>query len=106
MSEEAQGDDEAERILNRVAIDAALDSLSPPERDLIGMVTGYRCPADYEGPWPATLTDTGVYIGLKYKGRPLAEATVRNRRDAIYARWAHKRVRDVARDAARAPAAL
>lgn len=76
-----------DEIINRLAIETALVSLPAHDRDLIIMVFAYDKPSDYKGPWPANLTHIGQYIGVKYKGRALSEATVRNRRDAILSSW-------------------
>jgi hypothetical protein len=82
-----------DEIINDIAIRQALSNLLPEDRDLISLVYNFDRPEDYEGPWPATLSHIGEYIGRKYKGRPLAEATVRLRRDAVLRSWAQARER-------------
>jgi len=82
-----------EEIINDIAIRQALSNLSPEDRDLICLVFNFEQPEGYTGPWPATLSHIGQYIGMKYKGRPLAEATVRLRRDAVLRSWAQARER-------------
>jgi hypothetical protein len=71
-------------MLNRITVEQLLNRLPPHHAELIRMIEKIDQPLDYTGPWPATYEDIGVFIGVKYEGRPLSEATVRYRRDACY----------------------
>lgn len=77
----------ADEIINRLAIEEALEQLPIHERIIVEMVFHYRKPDDYEGQWPANHTEVGKYVGLRFHGKPLSEATIRNRRNTIVQRW-------------------
>lgn len=73
-----------DELLNQITVEQVLRKLPPHHAELLRMIERIEQPTDYTGPWPATYEQIGVFIGLKYEGRTLSEATVRYRRDACY----------------------
>jgi hypothetical protein len=80
-----------DEILNQIAIHQVLAEL--PDADRLTMELHYRLtqPEDYGLRWPPRFEDIGVYIGLRFRGYPLSEATIRYRVSAIQARWRGER---------------
>lgn len=74
-----------DQLLNIVAVEQLLARLEEPDRLMLRMIYHLDHPDDYEGPWPATYTDIGVYVGTRYEGQPLSEAAIRYRRDVLLA---------------------
>jgi hypothetical protein len=72
-------------ILTRVALEHALAPLEERDRVMLLMVFRVEFPDEYRGPLPPTYQDIADYIGRKYEGEALAEATIRYRRDALLA---------------------
>jgi RimJ/RimL family protein N-acetyltransferase len=79
-------------VLNAVAVAQALALLDAEEpREVLRLLFGLWVPDDWPFPGPATLPLVGIYIGMKYRGRPLAEASVRLVRDRAL-RQLHQRM--------------
>lgn len=78
-------------ILIAIDIERALAMLSPRERMMMEIISGYLQPEDWDMPWPARFEDIGRYIGLKFDGKVISEATVRYRRDQVKAMWRGER---------------
>lgn len=74
-------------ILTRVTIEAELEKLHPAERAMMLLIYKIDQPEDWTGPWPPKYEAIGRYIGLKFEGRPLSEAAIRYRRDAVLGVW-------------------
>lgn len=77
--------EEEDVILTRVALEQVLAPLEERDRVMLLMVFRVEFPVDYTGPLPPRYHDIADYIGRKYEGEPLAEATIRYRRDALLA---------------------
>lgn len=71
-----------DELLDRIAVEQVLAKLSPADRTMMLMIFGIAFPDDW-GNRPTTFTSIGEYIGLKYEGVVLKEATIRYRRDVI-----------------------
>lgn len=80
----------ATAILDRIALETALEQLAPADRAVMELLYAYRCPAGYTGWWPATAAEVGVYLGAtfpEFNGRPPCARTVWRRHAAILAAW-------------------
>jgi hypothetical protein len=80
-----------DEILDRIAIEHALDQLEPKHAVMMRLIFRYDMPEDWPFPWPPKYETIGIYVGRKYEAAPLSEAAIRYRRDAILAFWAGKR---------------
>lgn len=80
-------DDPEDDILVRLVVEDALAKETELDRVMMLLVHKIEVPSDWPGPWPYTFVDVGRYIGLRFRGVPLSEATVRYRRDLIHKRW-------------------
>jgi hypothetical protein len=80
-----------DHILNLVDLEHALAKLERPYREMILIIYRVWQPDDWEGRWPPTYQDIGVYIGIKFEGKPLSEAAIRYRRDQVKEMWKGKR---------------
>lgn len=81
-----------DQILTQIAVEQALALLSPADAMMMRLIHRLEVPEDWGNrAWPAKYEAIGNFIGIKYEGAPLSEATIRYRRDAIYAMWAGKR---------------
>lgn len=76
-----------EEILNAIIIEQELSKLPPVDADMLLLLYKIRQPEGYEGPWPPKITDIGIFIGLKYKGKPMNEATIRYRHRKLKKLW-------------------
>lgn len=74
-------------ILNDIVIEQELARLKPWDADMVRLLYRLEPPLDYPGPWPPKITDIAVFIGTKYNGRPLHEATIRYRHRKIKRKW-------------------
>lgn len=73
-----------DQILDRIDVQRFLATLAEEDRVLMLLVFNLEFPADYDGPVPTTHEAVGIYIGNRYRdGDPIAEGTVRYRRDKI-----------------------
>lgn len=80
-----------DQILGQVAIDQALSQLTPSDAAMIRLVFQLEQPEDWGYRWPPRYDDIARYIGLKFEGTPLSEATIRYRRNAVLAMWRGER---------------
>ena len=81
-----------DQLLARIDIEQALSRLEPANRALILLVYRVEKPVDWGNRrWPPTFEDIGHYIGMKFEGAPLSEATIRYRRDALKRMWRGER---------------
>lgn len=71
-----------DELLDRVSVEQALAKLSEADRCMMLMIFGIEYPEDW-GMRPATFTAIGEYIGMRFEGVVLKEATIRYRRDVI-----------------------
>jgi hypothetical protein len=79
-------------LLNQIAIQAALDSLSPKDRELAVLLFHWERPSDWAMEWPPrSFTEIGRYLGAKYGRKALSEATVRYRRAKLLKKWEDNR---------------
>lgn len=69
-------------MLDNVAVEQVLAQLSEADRVMMLMIFGIEFPSDW-GNRPATFTSIGEYIGMRFEGVVLKEATIRYRRDVI-----------------------
>lgn len=75
-----------DRILDAVSVEALLEKLQPADAEMLILIFRIQAPPDgWLGRWPPTYEQIGDYIGRKYEGRPLSEAAIRYRRDAVFA---------------------
>lgn len=83
-----------DQILNQVSVEALLDTLTPADAEMVALIFRLRPqPDDWVGRWPPTYDAIGAYLGNKYGGRPLSEAAIRYRRDAVFARLRGERTK-------------
>lgn len=80
-----------DEILNRVTVEAVLAKLHPADRMMMLLIYRVEQPDDWSAQWPPRFEDIGVYIGTRYEGKPLSEAAIRYRRDAIEGQWRGRR---------------
>lgn len=81
-----------DQILTEIAIEKALSTLHPADRLMMLLIFRISQPLDWDlKRWPPTYEDVGIYIGLKFEGKPLSEAAIRYRRDAILKMWKGQR---------------
>lgn len=74
-----------EQLLNRIAVEQLLVTLSAEHRLVLELVFGLRYPKDWPWPdsaWPPTYSAIGWYVGNKMRGKPLSEAAIRYIRTA------------------------
>jgi hypothetical protein len=71
--------DEESTLLDKIAIEMALDRLSPLDRAFVVLRFAYDLPDDYAGPWPPYYADIGAYVGRHYLGKRLQDRQIRNR---------------------------
>jgi hypothetical protein len=67
-------------LLNGIAVEQLLATLSEEHRLVLELVFGLRYPADWpwdNTAWPPTYASIGWYVGQKLRGRPLSEAAIR-----------------------------
>lgn len=74
-----------DEVLNRVTVEQQLARLEPESRTVLSLVFKIDQPTDWVAPWPPTYAAIGVYIGLKFRNRPLSEAAIRYIRDEALA---------------------
>lgn len=69
-------------LINKITVAQYIARLKSPEtRLLLLLVYGIDCPKDWnpDERWPPTYAAVGDYIGRRFRGRPLSEATIRYR---------------------------
>jgi hypothetical protein len=74
-----------EDLINRIAVEQMLVTLSAEHRLVLELVFGLRYPSDWPWPhvaWPPTYAAIGWYVGHKMRGKPLSEAAIRYIRTA------------------------
>lgn len=74
-----------EELLNRIAVEQLLVTLSAEHRLVLELVFGLRHPSDWpwaNAAWPPTYAAIGWYVGEKMRGKPLSEAAIRYIRTA------------------------
>jgi hypothetical protein len=74
-----------EELLNRIAVQQLLVTLSAEHRLVLELVFGLRYPEDWPWPeasWPPTYAAIGWYVGQRMRGKPLSEAAIRYIRTA------------------------
>lgn len=64
-------------MLNRIEVQGYLAKLSPERRTVLLLTEGFGVPADWTGGTVVTYQAIGVYVGNKFRGRPLSEAAIR-----------------------------
>lgn len=80
-----------DQILAQIDIDAALSKLSEEFALMMRLVYKQYQPDDWEAQWPPRFEDIGWYIGMRFRGKPMSEAAIRYRRDAVEAMWRGER---------------
>lgn len=81
-------------ILTHIALETALASLHPADREMMLLIYYVWQPEDWgERQWPPRLEDIGGYIGVKWEipSAPLSEAAIRYRQIAIEQGWRGER---------------
>ena len=71
---------EDETVLDTMTIEQLLGKLDPESRLVVELSFGLTYPKDWpwkSGPWPPTYAEIAAYVGMKTRGRPLSEASVR-----------------------------
>ena len=74
-----------EDLLNRIAVEQLLVTLSEEHRLVVELSFGLRHPQDWpwaNASWPPTYAAIGWYVGQKMRGKPLSEAAIRYIRTA------------------------
>lgn len=74
------GDILDEAPLDPVTMEQLLNQLEPESRMVVELSFGLMYPKDWpwsSGPWPPTYAEIAAYVGMKTRGRPLSEASVR-----------------------------
>lgn len=69
-----------ENELDSVTIEQMLATLDLEARLVVSLSFGLQFPEDWPwgtGPWPPTYAEIATYVGMKTRGRPLSEASVR-----------------------------
>lgn len=75
-----------DQILDHVSVERLLATLGAADAEMLILIFRIKAPPDgWTGRWPPTYEQIGDYIGRKYEGRPLSEAAIRYRRDAVFA---------------------
>lgn len=72
--------DSMDAVLDRVAVESLLENLQTEHRLVVSLTFGIDCPSDWPWPrsrWPPVHSEVGWYVGMKLRGRPISEATVR-----------------------------
>lgn len=80
-----------ESVLNRVACEQLLETLSAEHRLVLELVFGLESPEDWpwkDTTWPPTYAAIGWYVGMRFRGKPLSEAAIRYIRSAALRRLA------------------
>lgn len=88
---DAFGDATEDGLLTRIAVEQALSILDPADAEMLVLIYRIYQPTDWTTRWPPTYDQVGHYIGMKYEGKPLSEAAIRYRRDAVFARFRGER---------------
>ena len=68
-----------EKLVAKRDVRIALRRLPLIERTVVALLERYVTPPGYTGPWPATPTQIGEYLGRtfpKFRGRPVSARTV------------------------------
>ena len=66
--------------LDSITIEQLLATLDPEASLIVALSFGLVYPTDWPwgtGPWPPTYAEIAAYVGLRTRGRPLSEASVR-----------------------------
>ncbi len=72
--------DGTDQLLDRVTVEALLAQLPEEPRLVLALTFGVYCPEDWPWPhsrWPPIHSEVGMYVGHRFRGRPISEATVR-----------------------------
>lgn len=80
-----------DQILDRIDLERQLARLHPADRDMMLLIERFDKPDDWTAEWPPRFSDIGIYIGLKYRGKPLSEAAIRYRRNVVIRFWRGER---------------
>ena len=78
-------------IITKVALEQELAKLTPMDQDIAILIGQLERPTDWLGSWPPEFEDMAVYIGMKYYGKPISEATIRYRFKQMKEIWAGNR---------------
>jgi hypothetical protein len=76
-----------DQLLRQIDLDRALARLTEEDRVMMLLIYRVERPDDWRGRWPPRYEDIGRYIGLRFQRKPLSEAAIRYRRDAVKAMW-------------------
>jgi hypothetical protein len=74
-------------LLAQIDLENLLAALPESRRVMMELLYRLREPDDWVRPWPPTIEEVGDYIGRRFEGVPLSEATIRYRRNAVLAQW-------------------
>jgi len=69
-----------DEILDKVSLAQALDRLAPEPRLVVELSFGLVEPLNWPWKvttWPPTDVEIGVFVGTKFRERPVSEATIR-----------------------------
>jgi hypothetical protein len=80
-----------DQMLDRITLEALLNQLPPADRAMMILVSQIDIDVGYDGPWPPTYEDIGAWVGRTFEGSPLAESTIRYRRDVVLSFWRGER---------------
>jgi hypothetical protein len=83
-----------DELINRIAVEQLLSTLSAEHRLVLELVFGLRHPPDWPWDpqvWPPTYASIGWYVGNRMRGKPLSEAAIRYIRTAAIKKLAEIR---------------
>lgn len=54
---------------------------------MVKLLYAIERPEDWQGSWPPKIAEIGVYIGMRFNGKPLSEAAMRYRHKMLKRHW-------------------
>lgn len=74
-------------LLTVIFVEQEIAKLAPADADMVLLLYRIRAPLGYTGPWPPRMSDIAYFIGMKYKGKPVNDATIRYRHRKVKRMW-------------------
>lgn len=66
-----------DQILDQITVAQYLRELTPERREILLLAYRVTQPDDWTETWPPRYAAIGRYIGRRYRGKPLSEASIR-----------------------------